>query len=187
MCRVLDYTRVYNYTLKLGAETFIKKTLDATRPAVRVALPHPLMALAFPLDNINERFPMDVDERIETIQQSHCFGQMFVTLAQSMYQNDQFRGTPDQTLELIANQPGLTALMLAALQGDVTAARKLLRRGASVGLVNCYGRNALIMAAMAGRAEVVELLLSVDAAIDAVDAWDRNGMPRSVCTLTDPR
>jgi hypothetical protein len=96
-------------------------------------------------------------------------------LGSQMYQGDQFKEAPDRTLELIANQPGLTALMHCAMIGDVTAARRLLQAGASVGLVNVYGRNALIMAAMSGEEGIVRLLLSVDAPIDAVDAWDRDG------------
>lgn len=134
------------------------------------------MALAFPLAKVSKTFPREVDARLETEQMSLCLGRMFICMAQTLYQADQFKDAPDHTLELVANQPGLTCLMLASLEGDIGAARVLLERGASVGLVNCYGRNALIMAAMSGNTEVVELLLQVDAPIDAVDAWDRDAL-----------
>ena len=78
---------------------------------------------------------------------------------------------PDRELELTANQPGLTALMLAAYLGELNAARNLLEQGASVSLVNCYSRTPLMLAAMAGQEEIVQLLLSVGAASDGVDAW----------------
>ena len=81
---------------------------------------------------------------------------------------------PDPTLELVANSPGLTVLMLAAFCGAVSAARVLLERGASISLVNAYGRTPLMFAAMAGHEEMVSLLLSVGAAPDGVDAWGRD-------------
>ena len=81
---------------------------------------------------------------------------------------------PDQMLELLANSPGLTSLMLASLIGHLTAARRLLERGASLSLTNCYGRTPLMLAAMAGQEELVALLLSVGAAPDGVDSWGRD-------------
>ena len=81
---------------------------------------------------------------------------------------------PDPLLELLANSPGLTSLMLAALLGHANAARALLERGASLSLVNCYGRSPLMLAAMAGQEELVALLLSVGAAPDGVDSWGRD-------------
>ena len=78
-----------------------------------------------------------------------------------------------EAIELAANHPGLTPLMLAALEGDVPAARMLLQRGASVGLTNCYGRTALMMAAATGHLPMIRLLLSVGAATEIVDAWQR--------------
>ena len=83
-------------------------------------------------------------------------------------------GAPDPTLELVANSPGLTVLMLASLCGATAAARALLERGASISLVNCYHRTPLMLAAMSGHEEIVQLLLSVGAAPDGVDVWGRD-------------
>ena len=116
--------------------------------------------------------PKNVDARIETQHQRNCCGRLVIAVAQIMYRPLE---PPDYALERVANELGLTALMAASIDGDVAMAHKLLQRGASVGLVNHYGRNALILAAMAGQHDVVRLLLSVDAPIDAVDAWDRDG------------
>ena len=82
----------------------------------------------------------------------------------------QFNDNPGEGVELSANHPGITPLMLAASEGDIAAARLLLRRGASIGLVNCYGRTALMMAAMGGHTPMVRLLLSLGAAVDIFDA-----------------
>lgn len=117
--------------------------------------------------------PRNVDERID---HQGCKDKLASCVAQISYQTDQFKEHPDLELELLANRPGMTALMLASFNGEVELARALLQRGASIGLVNHYGRTALIMAAMAGRADVVELLLSIDCPIDAVDAWERDAL-----------
>ena len=66
---------------------------------------------------------------------------------------------PDQMLELLAIRP-TQPLMLASLIGHLTAARRLLERGASLSLTNCYGRTPLMLAAMA-QEELVALLLSL--------------------------
>ena len=64
--------------------------------------------------------------------------------------------------------------MLAAFLGEIETSRTLLEKGASVSLVNCYGRTPLMLAAMAGHEDIVQLLLTVGAAPDGVDAWGRD-------------
>ena len=131
---------------------------------------------AFPLAMVSETFPHDVDQRIDKILLESCTTRWSVGYAQFWYGSNQFREGYDKDLELVANSIGITALMLAAMEGNVDAARILLRRGASVGLVNCYGRTAIILAAMAGHVEMVKLLLSVDAPIDISDAFGRDAL-----------
>ena len=131
---------------------------------------------AFPLVMVSETFPHDVDQRIDKIILESCTTRWSVGYAQFWYGSNQFREGYDKDLELVANIIGITALMLAAIEGNVDAARILLRRGASVGLVNCYGRTAIILAAMAGHVEMVKLLLSVDAPIDISDAFGRDAL-----------
>ena len=118
--------------------------------------------------------PRNVDERIATAHQRNCCGQIVIAIAQMLYRP--LDPSPDIALENVANEPGLTALMDAAVHGEAAVVRKLLQSGASVGLVNHYGRNALILATMAGQRDIVALLLAVDAPIDAVDAWDRDAL-----------
>ena len=132
------------------------------------------MSESFPLDAICATFPNDVDQRIDVSHQS-CFGGMRLGIAQARYNSEQFN-EPHADLELAANAPGMTALMQASLQNDIGAVRILLRRGASVGLVNGYGRTALILAAMAGNEEIVKLLLSVDVPTDVTDHWGRDAV-----------
>jgi hypothetical protein len=83
----------------------------------------------------------------------------------------QLNENPGVAVELAANHPGITPIMLAAVDNDLAAARVLLQRGASVGLVNCYGRTALIFASMHGHIPMARLLLSVGAVVDVKDAW----------------
>jgi ankyrin repeat protein len=63
-----------------------------------------------------------------------------------------------------SNQAGETALMLAALKGDLVLCQHLLERGAAV---NRLGWTPLHYAASGGEAKVVALLLERGAAIDA--------------------
>ena len=130
----------------------------------------------FPLEEICATFPEQVDERIDASVVQSCTGKFAIGVAQALYAGDQYAESPDPSLELAANQPGLTALMLAAMMGDCNAARLLLRRGASVGLVNCYGRTALMLACMRGHEEMVKLLLSVDVPTDVVDSTGRDAL-----------
>ena len=110
----------------------------------------------------------DVDVQFAT---GSFSGHLYIGLCQLVYAVTDELG---QAIELAANHPGLTPLMLAAADDDLPAARILLQRGASVGLVNCYGRTALMMAAASGSASIVKLLLSVGAAVDVCDAWGRD-------------
>lgn len=131
---------------------------------------------AFPLDSVSENFPQNVDQRIDNVILQSCPSRWHVGYAQFWYSGNQYKEKFDTDLEMVANSLGMTALMLASLEGDIGAARILLRRGASVGLVNCYGRTALILAAMAGREEIVKLLLSVDAPVDVTDTFGRDAL-----------
>ena len=129
--------------------------------------------IGFPLDAICDQFPHNVDQRLDTVQ--GCFSKVHLSLVQALYGGGQYK-EPELKFELVANMPGMTALMLAAYLGDVPAARLLLRRGASVGLVNCYGRTSLMLACMRGHEEIVKLLLSVDVPTDVVDTSGRDSI-----------
>lgn len=66
-----------------------------------------------------------------------------------------------------------TALHLAALHGHVTAARLLIKAGASVNTTNATGMTPLMLAAKAGESDMVKLLLrnGADPKIKDAQGW----------------
>ena len=60
-----------------------------------------------------------------------------------------------------------TALMMAALTGNLIACQELLNRGADINAAEKYGDTALIMATINGHLDVVRLLLQNGAAVNA--------------------
>lgn len=135
--------------------------------------------LSFDLSSICDTYPAPVDERITTLLEAACPTHIHIAFCQFIYglrcggtrallralkptapshrihcSRMARSGQPDATLELNANMPGMTALMLAAMVGHTRAVRSLLQRGASPALVNAYGRTPLMLAAMSGHEEV---------------------------------
>jgi hypothetical protein len=58
---------------------------------------------------------------------------------------------------------GTTALQVAAFQGDIAEAKRLIKAGANVRAVNAYGVNAMQLAADSGNTELIALLLKAGA------------------------
>ena len=58
---------------------------------------------------------------------------------------------------------GSTALQVAAFEGDVAAAQRLIKAGANVRATNAYGVNAMQLAADSGNTELITLLLKAGA------------------------
>uniref|UniRef100_A0A093VTE0 Ankyrin-3 n=1 Tax=Talaromyces marneffei PM1 TaxID=1077442 RepID=A0A093VTE0_TALMA len=63
-------------------------------------------------------------------------------------------------------------LHVAAERGRERAARLLLQEGASISVIDDYGRPALLVAATHGHAGVVKLLLEYGADVNATDCWE---------------
>ncbi|MBK9684943.1 MAG: ankyrin repeat domain-containing protein [Betaproteobacteria bacterium] len=76
-------------------------------------------------------------------------------------------------------EPGRSALMDAAVSGNVAIARELLKSGANPNLLNSKGRTALHSAVISGNADMVALLLK--SAADPDVFWERRrGCPRLI-------
>lgn len=69
------------------------------------------------------------------------------------------------------NQNGLTALLQAALDGNLDTVRELLLFGAAKEAVDDLRRTALHLAAKQGHTEVVNILLASGAILEAVTTW----------------
>ena len=68
------------------------------------------------------------------------------------------------------NADGSTPLQWAVYNGDVTAARRLLRAGANVALANNYGATAMSLAAEVANTEMLKVLLEAGANADSPNA-----------------
>jgi hypothetical protein len=80
----------------------------------------------------------------------------------------QAREHPEQYSPSVRNNTqGWTPLMLAALQGDEDAVRRLLIHGAEVNAINRAGGSALMTAALQGHHEVIRLLIAKVATVNA--------------------
>src|SRR4051812_20384237 len=72
-------------------------------------------------------------------------------------------GAMANTVDAPIKADGTTPLLMAAFEGDVAEAKRLIKDGADVRALNDYGVNAMQLAADNGNTELIALLLKAGA------------------------